>query len=101
MAFRFDKLTIKAQEAVPARKSWPPTGQSSDRAAALVGGALEARQTASCGPMLEKIGANVNQLESIVEAELKHLPRSSGGSPPSLSSQLSKVLEAAQPKRTA
>ena len=33
-------------------------------------------------PVLEKIGANVRQLETIVEAELKHLPRSSGGSPP-------------------
>ena len=32
-------------------------------------------------PVLEKIGANVRQLETIVEAELKHLPRSSGGPP--------------------
>ena len=47
-------------------------------------------------PVLEKIGANVNQLESIVESELKHLPQSSGGSPPSISNQLSKVLDAAQ-----
>src|SRR5205085_950239 len=47
-------------------------------------------------PVLEKIGVNVGQLETIVEAELKHLPRSSGGSPPSIGNQLSKVLDAAQ-----
>ncbi len=47
-------------------------------------------------PVLEKIGANVAQLEKILEAELKHLPKASGGSPPGLSPPLSKVLDAAQ-----
>jgi ATP-dependent Clp protease ATP-binding subunit ClpB len=47
-------------------------------------------------PVLEKIGANIGQLESIVDAELKHLPKASGGSPPGVGNQLSKVLDTAQ-----
>ncbi len=35
-------------------------------------------------------------METIVDAELKHLPKLSGGSPPGIASQLSKVLDAAQ-----
>ena len=47
-------------------------------------------------PVLEKMGANVSQLEKIVEAELKHLPKASGGSPPGVGSQFSRVLDTAQ-----
>ena len=47
-------------------------------------------------PVLEKIGANVGQLDQIVDADLKHLPRTSGGSQPGIGQQLSKVLDAAQ-----
>ena len=47
-------------------------------------------------PLLEKIGANRAQLEGIVRSELQRLPKVSGGSPPQPSSELVRVLEAAQ-----
>ena len=46
--------------------------------------------------MLEKIGANVGQLQQIVDAELKHLPSASGGAPPQPSRETMTVLENAQ-----
>jgi len=51
-------------------------------------------------PVLDKLSANVPQLEQIVEAELKHLPKASGGAPSQPSQQLTKVLDAARPKLT-
>ena len=47
-------------------------------------------------PLLEQIGANRSQLEGIVRSELQRLPKVSGGSPPQPSSELVRVLEAAQ-----
>src|SRR5882757_6386638 len=96
MAFRFDKLTIKAQEAVQraqelASEAGNPQIEPAHLLAALLG-----ESEGIVRPVLEKIGANLGQLTSIVDAELKHFPKSSGGSPPGLSSQLSKVLDAAQ-----
>src|SRR3954449_11536150 len=96
MAFRFDKLTIKAQEAVQrAQELASEAGNPQIEAVHLLSALLDENE-GIVRPVLEKVGANVGQLETIVDAELKHLPRSSGGSPPALSSQLSKVLDAAQ-----
>src|SRR6266480_1196943 len=96
MAFRFDKLTIKAQEAVQrAQELASEAGNPQIEAVHLLAALLDESE-GIVRPALEKIGANVGQLEKIVDAELKHLPRSSGGSPPGAGSQLSKVLDAAQ-----
>ncbi len=47
-------------------------------------------------PVLDKMGVNVGQLAQIVDAELKHLPKSSGGAPPQASRELMTVFENAQ-----
>ncbi len=47
-------------------------------------------------PLMDRIGANQGQLRQIVNAELKHLPKASGGAPPHLSSDANRILEAAQ-----
>ncbi len=97
MPFRFDKLTIKAQEAVArAQELASEAGNPQIEPVHLLASLLKEEGEGIVRPVLEKIGANVGQLESIVDAELKHLPRSSGGSPPGIGSQLSKVLDAAQ-----
>ena len=62
--------------------------------------ALVAEDGGIVGPVLDKMGANVDQLSEIVDAELRHLPKASGGAPPQLSGQLSKVLDAAQNEAT-
>src|SRR3954471_1727296 len=96
MAFRFDKLTIKAQEAVQrAQELASEAGNPQMEPVHLLAALLDETE-GIVRPVLEKMGANVGQLETIVDAELKHLPKSSGGSPPGIGSQLSKVLEAAQ-----
>ena len=44
--------------------------------------------------------ANRRQLEQIVQSELGHFPKVSGGAPPQVGQELNQVLEAAQPKPT-
>jgi ATP-dependent Clp protease ATP-binding subunit ClpB len=96
MPFRFDKLTIKAQEAIQrAQELASEAGNPQMEPVHLLAALLDENE-GIVRPVLEKIGANIGQLEQIVAAEVKHLPRSSGGSPPGVGSQLSKVLDAAQ-----
>jgi ATP-dependent Clp protease ATP-binding subunit ClpB len=45
-------------------------------------------------PILSKIGANVGQLQEMVNSELERLPRRTGGSNPQVNADLGKVLEA-------
>src|SRR5262245_27895553 len=96
MAFRFEKLTIKAQEAVVrAQELAADAGNPQIEPVHLLSALLQ-EDGGIVRPVLEKIGANLRQLETIVDAELKHMPRASGGSQPGPSQQLQKVLDAAQ-----
>ena len=96
MAFRFDKLTIKGQEAVMAAQS-----AAADRGHAqidplhLLAGLL-AEKEGIVGPLLDRIGANRAQLDKIVEAELSHFAKVSGGATPQPSRELNEVFDAAQ-----
>jgi len=96
MAFRFDKLTTKAQEAVQRG-----AGLAADRGHAqveplhLLAGLLS-EGDGVIAPLLEKIGANRKQLERIVDSELGHLPKVTGGAAPQVSQELQRVFEAAQ-----
>ncbi len=96
MAFRFDKLTIKAQEALQqAQESAANAGNPQLEPLHLLA-ALLAEQDGVVSPLIERIGVNQAQLQQIVTAELGHLPKSNSGTPPQVSRDLSKVLEAAQ-----
>jgi ATP-dependent Clp protease ATP-binding subunit ClpB len=93
MAFRFDKLTIKAQEAVQrAQDLAADRGNPQIDALHLLAGLL-AEQEGIVGPVLDKIGANHAQLNRMVEAEVGHLPKVSGGAAPQPSPSLMQVLE--------
>ena len=48
------------------------------------------------GPIFERIGVNRTQLDKIVEAELGHFAKVSGGAPPQPNSEFNQVLEASQ-----
>jgi ATP-dependent Clp protease ATP-binding subunit ClpB len=96
MAFRFDKLTLKAQEAVVRAQEL-----ATDRGNAQIDplhllAALLTENDGIVGPILERIGANRQQLDSIIQAELEHFVQVSGGAPPQGSRELNQVLEAAQ-----
>ncbi len=58
MAFRFDKLTIKAQEALQRAKGWPPIAAIRRSSRCICWPALVAETEGVIRPILEKIGAN-------------------------------------------
>ena len=96
MAFRFDKLTLKAQEAVVRAQEL-----ATDRGNAQIDplhllAALLTENDGIVGPILERIGVNQQHLDSIIQAELEHFVQVSGGAPPQGSRELNQVLEAAQ-----
>ncbi len=97
MAFRFDKLTVKAQEAVQRAQSLAQDLGNSQIAPLHILAALVKEDQGLVRPVVQKIGANLKQLESIVDGELRRLPKVTGaGSDVSLHSASTKVLEAAQ-----
>ena len=96
MAFQFDKLTLKAQEAIQRAQGLAAEAGNPQMEPLHLLAALVDEQDGVIGPLLDRIGVNVGQLRQIVEAELGHLPKASGGAPPQLGTELSRVLEAAQ-----
>jgi ATP-dependent Clp protease ATP-binding subunit ClpB len=96
MAFRLDKLTIKAQEAVQRAQDFAANRGNPQIDALHLLAALLAEGEGVTRPLLDKIGVNRGQLEQIVEAELAHLPKVSGGAGPQPGESLMNVLEAAQ-----
>jgi len=96
MPFRFDKLTIKAQEAVAQAQSIASERGNPEADPLHVLAALLAEQEGIVKPILDRIGVNRQQLDRIVEAELGHFPKVSGGAPPQPNAAIQKVFEAAQ-----
>jgi len=96
MAFRPDKLTEKAQEAVQRAQ-----GLAQDRGNPQIDPlhllhALLAEKEGAIAPILEQIGVNRKQLDRILDADLEHLVKSSSGGQPAPSRELMQVLDAAQ-----
>jgi len=97
MAFRFDKLTVKAQEAVQrAQQLAEDQGHQQMLPLHLLKALLEEEQ-GIVRPLMEKIGANAGQLVSIVDGELDRQPKVSGAAAQvSVGPALAQVLEQAQ-----
>jgi ATP-dependent Clp protease ATP-binding subunit ClpB len=79
-AFRFDKLTIKAQEAVQRAQSLAADRGNPELDPLHLLSALLAETEGIVRPVLEKIGVNVGQLSRLVDGELSRMPQASGGS---------------------
>ncbi len=79
MAFRMDKLTVKAQEAVQAAQQLAEERGNPQIQPLHLLKALLDEAGGIVRPLLDKIGVNFGQLQSIVEADLKKLPQQSGG----------------------
>jgi ATP-dependent Clp protease ATP-binding subunit ClpB len=100
MAFRIDKLTIKAQEAVQrAQELAAERGNVQIDPLHLLAG-LMAEQDGIVWATFDKIGANRQQLKQIIDAELNHFPKGSSGTTPQPSQNLMQVLEASQREAT-
>ena len=95
MSFRFEKLTTKGQESVSNAQSLAAGfGHAEIGTLHLLSSLLE-ETNGIIVPLLEKTAAPVGQLRTIVEAELKRLPSSSGGSQPGISRELQSTFQSA------
>ncbi len=94
MAFRFDKLTVKAQEAVQRSQDLAADRGNPEISPLHLLAALLEESEGVVRPLLEKIGVRRSQLTGMVEAEVKRLPQVSGGSQPGIGSGLKKVFDA-------
>jgi ATP-dependent Clp protease ATP-binding subunit ClpB len=100
MAFRFDKLTQKAQEAVQRAQEMAADAGNPQIESLHLLSALVDEQEGIVRPLLDAVGVNQQQLRQMITAELSHLPKASGGAPPQLGAELSRVLEGAQQAAT-
>jgi len=96
VAFRFDKLTLKAQEAVVRAQELATDKGNAQIDPLHLLAALLAENDTIVGSILERIGVNRQQLYSTVQAELNHFAQVSGGAPPQGDQELNHVLEAVQ-----
>ena len=97
MAFRFDKLTVKAQEAIQHAQDVAERHGHQQLVPLHLLEALLHEEQGIVRPLLQKIGANVGQLETMVASELNRLPKVSGGNVQlAASPAMAKVLEQSQ-----
>lgn len=94
MAFRFDKLTTKAQEAVQRAQDLAADRGNPEISPLHLLAALLEESEGVVRPLLEKIGVRRSQLTGMVESEVKRLPQVSGGSQPGIGAPLKKVFDA-------
>ena len=97
MSIRFDKLTVKAQEAVQRAQQLAEDRSHQQLLAVHLLRALLDEQQGVVRPLFQKIGASPDQIAQATEVELKRLPKVSGaGIQVGLGAELSKVFDAAQ-----
>ncbi len=96
MSLRFDRFTIKGQEAVQASLEMARDAGHPQVTALHLLAALLQQADGVVKPILQKIGANVDQVSHIVRSELEHAPKVSGGAEPQLSQDVRQVFEEAQ-----
>ncbi len=90
----FDKFTIKAQEVVQEAVNTAQQGrQQAVEPMHLLQGVLQKGRDVS-NFIFQKLGVNAMQVESLVQQDLKHLPRVDGGQP-YFSNDTNKVLQRA------
>src|ERR1035441_4579647 len=95
MAFKWEKLTVKSQEAVQAAASTAAeNGNPEVLPLHLLATLLEDREGVVL-PVLEGAGVRVQELLAGVNAAISKLPKVSGGATPGMSNALTKVLDRA------
>jgi ATP-dependent Clp protease ATP-binding subunit ClpB len=93
MAIKWDKLTVKAQEAVQsASQQAVEYGNPEVLPLHLMAALLEDREGVVI-PVLEKVGVPVEQLLSGVNSAVAKLPKVQGGGQPGIAAALQKVIE--------
>jgi ATP-dependent Clp protease ATP-binding subunit ClpB len=92
---RYEKLTIKSQEALSEAQSLATSRGHSEIQPAHLLQALTSQPEGSTVPVLQKLGVPLDVLRSELEKLCEQIPKVSGGAQPQLSRATSRVLEAA------
>jgi ATP-dependent Clp protease ATP-binding subunit ClpB len=92
---RFDKLTLKSQEALSEAQSLATGRGHSQITPAHLLCAMLAQPEGSTVPILQKIGVPLDALQAKLEQQLARLPKVHGGAQPALSPALNRILEGA------
>jgi len=95
MAFRYDRLTAKAQEAIQRAHQLAQEGAHPEIEPLHLLAALLDDSEGIVSVVLQKIGVKVGQVRALVEGELKRLPRVTGDTEPRLSRALNEVFQTA------
>jgi ATP-dependent Clp protease ATP-binding subunit ClpB len=95
MAIRWEKLTVKAQEAMQGASSMAGEHGNPEILPLHLLAALLEDKEGICVPVLEKVGVPVEKLLAGVNGAIEKLPKVSGGSQPGLSQKLQKVMDQA------
>lgn len=98
MSFQFNKLTVKAQEALAAAQSSATSAGNPELEPIHLLAALLCQADGIAVPLLSRAGVDTKQLLSLVSSEVEKLPKVSGGRQPQLGPSLNRVLDAASSK---
>src|SRR5213596_3399514 len=90
-----DRLTVKAAEALQQAASTARSKGNPVINDAHLFYALLQQEDGIVVPLLQKAGLNVTQLHADTEREIERFPKQSGGADPTLSRELSRVLDRA------
>src|SRR6202042_3857674 len=93
MAIKWDKLTVKSQEAIQTASGYAAENGNPEVLPLHLMAALLEDHDGVVIPVLEKVGVPVEQLLSGVNSAIQKLPKVRGGGRPGLSNALQKVLE--------
>lgn len=92
MSLRPEKLTVKSQEAIQNAQSMAQDAGHQQLQPLHLLSSLLKETDGIVRPLIEKIGANLGQLESMVDSELNRLPKVSGSGQLSLSPELNTLF---------
>ncbi len=95
MAIRWDKFTVKSQEAVQAANGLAADNGNPELLPLHLLSALLSDREGVILPVLEKLGVPTAQLDAKTREALAKLPKVQGGSQPGMSQALSRVLDQA------
>jgi len=101
MAFRFDKLTVKAQEAVAEAQSQASARGNPEIDPLHILDALLKQPDGIASALFKKMGVSSDRLSGLVSSELSKLSTVSGGRQPGVSPTLQKVFDLAAAKAEA
>src|ERR1700761_5416548 len=95
MAIKWDKFTVKSQEAIQAAQGHATENGNPEVLPLHLMAALLEDKEGVVLPVLEKVGVPVQQMLTQVNAAIEKLPKVQGSAQPGLGSAMQKILDGA------